>query len=248
MTELQNIINEPASIITILGESIPGQSSFFMSTITIQIGLNFTLELVRLVAAATAFAHRIVAPQLTVRERNSIWMGIRPLVQCYQFNYFQPAFLAQSILTFVLSVVYAPVAPLLTFFSLAYFLIGDTVYRRAVIFVYDPAPHTAGDFWHNIYHSVIIALVLGQLSLVGILGIKKSGAVIFLFFLPIFTLYFNNYICSLYPRIAKNLTLDEASSVDRARETSGLAFLDSSYLQPPLTQQPLAPEYVEWIA
>lgn len=40
MTELQNIINEPASIINILGESIPGQSSFFMSTITIQIGLR----------------------------------------------------------------------------------------------------------------------------------------------------------------------------------------------------------------
>jgi hypothetical protein len=139
---------------------------------------------------------------------------------------------------------------------MAYFLIGDTVYRRTVIFVYDPALHTAGDFWHNIYHSTIIALILGmkknvavislvflpiltlyfnhagQISLVGILGIKKSGAVIFLFFLPIFTLYFNRYICNLYPRIAKNLTLEEATAIDRSRESSGPMFLDSSYLQP----------------
>ena len=208
--------------------------------------LSFTLELVRLVPIATAFAHRIIAPQLTERERNSVWMGIRPLVQCYPFNYYQPAFLSQSILIFVLIVVYAPVAPLLTIFGMAFFLIGDTVYRRAVIFVYDPATHTAGDFWHNIFHSTIIALVLGQLSLVGILGIKKSGAVIFLFFLPIFTLYFNKYICSIYPRIAKNLTLEEACAIDRARE--GSMFLNSSYLQPVLQQQPLAPEYTTWKA
>jgi hypothetical protein len=146
MNELQSIINEPASIINILEESIPGQSSFFMSTITIHIGLSFTLELVRLMPVATAFVHKILAPQLTERERNSIWMGIRPLVQSYSFNYFQPAFLSQSILIFVLIVVYAPVAPLLTFFGMAYFLIGDTVYRRAVIFVYDPAHHTEGAF------------------------------------------------------------------------------------------------------
>jgi hypothetical protein len=112
--------------------------------------------------------------------------------------------------------------------------------------VYDPAKHTEGAFWHSIYKSTIIALVLGQLSLVGILGIKKSGAVIFLFFLPIITLYFNNYICSLYPRIAKNLTLEEACAVDRVRADA--MFLESSYLQPPLQQQSLAPEYVTWKA
>ena len=125
MTELQNIINEPASVINILGESIPGQSSFFMSTITIQIGLTFTLELVRMVPLAQSRAHRLLAPQLTERERNSVWFGIRPLTQQYQFNYYQPAFLANSILIFVLIVVYAPVAPLLTIFGLAYFLVGE---------------------------------------------------------------------------------------------------------------------------
>ena len=76
--------------------------------------------------------------------------------------------------------------------------------------------------------------------------ILSSVATIFLFFLPVFTLYFNNYICSLYPRIAKNLTLAEACAVDSSRESSGLTFLDSAYLQPPLQQQPLAPEYMTW--
>jgi hypothetical protein len=106
MTQLQNIINEPASVVNILGESIPGQSSFFMSTITIQIGLSFTLELVRLAPIAVSSLHRIFAPQLTGRERNSVWMGLRPILQQYSFNYFQPAFLSQSIFIFVLIVVY----------------------------------------------------------------------------------------------------------------------------------------------
>eukprot|EP00540_Astrosyne_radiata_P005934 CAMPEP_0116860074 /NCGR_PEP_ID=MMETSP0418-20121206/22203_1 /TAXON_ID=1158023 /ORGANISM="Astrosyne radiata, Strain 13vi08-1A" /LENGTH=82 /DNA_ID=CAMNT_0004494421 /DNA_START=10 /DNA_END=255 /DNA_ORIENTATION=+ len=80
MAELSNILENPESaVVDLLARSLPGQSTYFMQILLVQTFLGQALELLGVVRLAIAFVRSRCGPNLTEEERNSIWMGLRPI-------------------------------------------------------------------------------------------------------------------------------------------------------------------------
>lgn len=250
LSGLSDIINKPSSIAEILGKTIPGTSTFFMSVLVIQGCLGLTLELVRVVPVILAYLHRKIAPQITPRERENPWLFLKPLWFPDEFE--QSKLLAEQFFVFLLIVVFAPIAPLVAYMALVYFALCDVVYRRQLLFVHDPSFNTAGVYWPRIFDAIILALLVGQITIIGVLGIKQSPAAVFLISLPILTLQFKSYIKTSLDRVSLHLPLNECCRVDRSRsgrDESAWAFLDNAYSQPAMQERDLmVPEHTEYHA
>lgn len=130
---------------------------------------------------------------------------------------------------------------------------SDIVFRRQVLFVHDPLPNSFGVFWPKLYQYLIVALFIAQITMIGVLGLKKSPAVALVIVLPFVTMYFNHWIKNQlnFPRIGQYLPLDECTRADRQRQNRDFgawAFLDEAYTQPAMAQKlPLFPEYTEYV-
>lgn len=204
----------------------------------VQFALGGITELLRIVPLIIAFIHRKFAPQLTKRQRESKWLILNPLVCPEQFE--QPKTLAENYLILFLIIVYAPIAPGVVFFAAAYFFVFDIVIRRQVLFVHDPSPNSHGAYWPTLFRFVIIALIVGQITIIGTLSLKKSPAALVVLLLPFATLIFQSHINQDMPQTASFLPLNECCRLDRVRSKrseDGWQFLDDAYSQPAMEEK-----------
>ncbi|CAI5737075.1 unnamed protein product [Peronospora destructor] len=107
-----------------------------------------------------------------------------------------------------------------------------------------------GAYWPRMFKFCIIALVVAQLTLIGILSLKKAAVPpIFVIVLIVIVLVFNYHVITLYPRAAKYLPLMDCVRLDSARglhepTTPKFFFLDNVYRQPAMNQRvPIRADY-----
>ncbi|RLN89976.1 hypothetical protein BBJ28_00023593, partial [Nothophytophthora sp. Chile5] len=145
---------------------------------------------------------------------------------------------------------FAPIAPLVCYFTGFYFFVAEVVYRRQVLCVYKPMAFAQGAFWPRLYLFCIVAVVVAQLTLIGLLSLKKAAVpLIFASVLVVVVLLFNHYVLTLYPPVAKYLPLTECVRLDSTRglydpKAPQFFFLDNVYRQPAMNQkQPIRADY-----
>ncbi|KAE8982315.1 hypothetical protein PF005_g18830 [Phytophthora fragariae] len=231
-----------------LGRSMPQQSTFFISYVIVQTGLGLVLELLRVVPLALSALFALLAPKNTRRERNSPWLGLRDIAQTDPFDPTNP--LADCFLVLLVTLTFAPIAPLVCYFTWFFFLVAEIVYRRQILCVYKPMCFGLGAYWPRVFKFCIIALVVAQLTLIGILSLKKATVEpIFIIVLIAIVLLFNYNVLTLYPPVAKFLPLTECVRLDTARglrdpTAPKFFFLDNVYRQPAMNQRvPLRADY-----
>lgn len=78
-SELNNIANDPAKLVDLLAGSLPGQSTYFMQLLLVRTCLGQGLELCRVIPLIIAGIRGRVGPNLTEKERNSVFFGLKPL-------------------------------------------------------------------------------------------------------------------------------------------------------------------------
>ncbi|CAK4684028.1 unnamed protein product [Aphanomyces euteiches] len=141
--KIQMIIEQPLQIIPMLGSSVPGQSTLFVSFILVQTGLSLMLQLLRVVPIFLGGIYWLFAPKLTQRERSAPWLGLTPATTSPKLDVTTP--LAQHFLVFLLVLTFAPLAPIVSVVGGFFFLIADIVYRRLVLCVVQPARQSTGN-------------------------------------------------------------------------------------------------------
>ncbi|OQR90886.1 hypothetical protein THRCLA_09167, partial [Thraustotheca clavata] len=242
---LRAIFDNPSSIINLLGKSIPAQASSFMSFLIIKTGLSLPIELLRLSPYLLSRLYLIFAPQLTKRERVSRWLGLRPLHEPGELQYSN--ILPDYYQAVLLTLTFSPMSPLLSYFSALFFIISDLIYRRQLLFVYDPNVNTTGAYWPHLYNFLITALLVAQATLLGVLSLKKApGPAAAAIILPFFTLLYHFQIVNLYPRTAQYLPLLECCRLDVVREKHQMTFDKDTYVQPALlAKTPIRADYSE---
>ncbi|GMF49125.1 unnamed protein product [Phytophthora fragariaefolia] len=248
LDSLKGILDQPKKLVSMLGRSMPQQSTFFISYVIVQTGLGLVLELLRVVPLALSALFVLLAPNHTRRERNSPWLGLRGIAQTDPFDPTNP--LADCFLVLLITLTFAPIAPLVCCFTWIFFFVAETVYRRQVIYVYRPQYFALGAYWPRVFKFCIIALVVAQLTLIGILSLKKATvAPMFIILLIIIVLLFNYNVLTLYPPVAKYLPLTECVRLDTVRglrdpTAPKFFFLDNVYRQPAMNQRvPLRADY-----
>ncbi|KAL8500935.1 hypothetical protein ACS0TY_020504 [Phlomoides rotata] len=97
-------------------------------------------------------------------------------------------------LCILIGMVYAVVAPLLLPFLVGYFCLGYVVFINQIQDVYITTYETCGQYWPFIHHYILVAIVIMQVTMIGLFGLKsKPSASLSTIPLLIFTLLFNEY-------------------------------------------------------
>ncbi len=148
---------------------------------------------------------------------------------------------ADNLFVFTITMTFALVAPLILPFALAFFVGAWVVYKRQLLFVYEPEFESGGTFFPKAFRRTVASLYLMQLALLCVLITNEAFTEIaWLAPLPVVTFLGSLVITRSYHDAAAQLPLAVAMEMDEMHKAWGetYAFLNTSYIQPAL--QPLA--------
>ena len=232
-SEITNILKEPASAIGLLANSIPLQSSYFMQILFVQTFIGQGLELLRVIPIAKACARSWVGPNLTEKERNTTWQGIRPLADPIEFEFADVV--SNGILYFMVIFVYGTLAPITNWFLAFCFMLMISGYRHQLIFNYPPTPDSGGQLWISFFGITQSMMLIAEITIIGYLGLKEAvTAVPFMAPLIIITVLFNFYIRQRHFLVSKHLPSRDALKKDLQNQENGpldMSFVSRKYVQ-----------------
>ncbi|XP_021774426.1 CSC1-like protein At3g54510 isoform X3 [Chenopodium quinoa] len=184
LDELGESFSHPSDFPSRLARAVAAQADFF-TTYILSDGLSgFSLEILQ--------AGLLVWDAI---KRHTFGRGKERSPYVYSLPYFRV--IPFVCLCFLIGMVYALVAPLLLPFVLGYLYLGYAVYMNQIEDVYPTDYETSGQYWPYIHSYIFFALILMQITMIGLFGLKsKPGASVATLPLFVFTLLFNEY-CKL---------------------------------------------------
>ncbi|KAH7545698.1 calcium permeable stress-gated cation channel 1 [Ziziphus jujuba] len=139
---------------------------------------------------------------------------------------------------FLLGLVYATVTPVLLPFIIVFFALAYVVFRHQIINVYNQEYESGAAFWPDVHGRVIIALVISQVLMMGLLGTKEAAqSTPFIIALPVLTIWFHMFCKGRYESAFVKYPLQEAmmkDTLERAREPNLnlKGYLQNAYTHP----------------
>jgi hypothetical protein len=190
-----------------------------------------------------AFARRFVGPKLTAKERRKSWKMFSSLEDPPEF--FHAEVLAQIILFYVVFFVYATIAPIACLFLWLCFLICESGYRYHFIHNNKTSPDSGGKLWAGFIQVLLVSMLIGQLTLMGVLGLKKAVyAVPALAPMLAITILYMILVSPRRMHVSNFLPTIQCVELDQLNsgEHSNVDFLKGEYLQPALKHRRLFPD------
>ncbi|KAH9774241.1 CSC1-like protein [Citrus sinensis] len=191
-----------------LGGSISNSKADFFMTYTL-VGLSgFCLEALQ----AGMLLLDFIKSQTCGRSKENPYL--------YSLPYFRVIPLVS--LSILIGMVYAVVAPLLLPFLVGYFFLGYAVYINQIQDVYETIYDTCGRYWPYIHHYIFVGLILMQITMIGLVGLKmKPAASVATFPLLFLTVIFNEYCkIRILPTFVR-YSIENAVENDEADEERG---------------------------
>ncbi|KAK3024992.1 hypothetical protein RJ639_044369 [Escallonia herrerae] len=164
-----------------LASAVSAQADFFMTYI--------------LTSGLSGFSLEILQPGLLMWDtlKSHTWSrGKKKSPYLYSIPYYRVIpFVALFIM---IGMVYAVVAPLLLPFLIGYFLLGYVVFINQIQDVYETTYETFGQYWPYIHHYILLAIIITQITMIGLFGLKSKPSASFASIpLLVFTIAFNEY-------------------------------------------------------
>mmetsp|Transcript_20279 Transcript_20279/g.34620 ORF Transcript_20279/g.34620 Transcript_20279/m.34620 type:complete len:394 (+) Transcript_20279:1167-2348(+) len=239
LAELNIILKKPSSIIELLANTLPAQSTYFVQIVLVTTFLGQGLELLRVYPLGMAWLRGRIGPNLTEKERNTTYMELHPLSDPMEFQHAEV--FGQTILYFMVMFVYSTLAPIVNYFLAFCFIIMGSGYRHQFVYNYPKTPDSGGKLWVGFIGVALTCMLVAQMTLVGMLALKKAAyATPCLVPLMVITVLFNLYIRLKHFRVTAHLPTRDCLQLDKKRHLKGklnYEFLRNKYLQPAL--QPL---------
>jgi hypothetical protein len=243
--EISNIIKNPGSVIDLLANSLPAQSSYFMQILLATTFLVQSMDFLRVYPLGVAFFRHFIGPNLTKNERSRTWGGINSLEDPPKFRLAKT--FAQIVLYFMVLFVYAPIAPVTTFALFFCFILLESGYRYQFIHNYPRPFDTGGKLWLVFIEFTLASMLISQLTLIGLLALKESvfaGPAIAP--LTAITILFVIFIKRKLVLVTKHLPTRDCLIIDRINTESSFVddlFARDKYLQPALRAARVEPDF-----
>ena len=241
---LYNTLTSPATIFELLGMSLPKMGGYFTTYILLKGSFGLGSEMVRIVGRLQQFLKRLLFTNLTLRERTEANLP-DPRYGALRFmdnpgTLRHSKLYAQDMLVTVLCATFANIAPLLLVAGVSYFFFAGQVYKYQWLYVFKQEYETGGRWWPPIARSIVVALLFGQCTMVGMLILKTTYTEIY-FLAPLIacTVYYLMRMVKQYEPLGSHLPLDMATSIDldkRHKEdiTRGEGADSEDFVQPPM--------------
>ncbi|XP_038893319.1 CSC1-like protein At3g54510 isoform X4 [Benincasa hispida] len=181
LDEIEEYLTHPKNFPSHLASAVSAQADFFVTYILTNGLSGFSLE--------------ILQPGLLS------WDLLKSCICCsgkekeaYLYSLPHSRIIPFISLFLLIGMVYAVVAPLLLPILIGYFCLGYVVYVNQIEDVYATTYDTFGLYWPHIHHYIIIGILLMQVTMIGLFGLKsKPAASISTIPLLLITLYFNEH-------------------------------------------------------
>ncbi|KAG0341312.1 hypothetical protein BG000_009552 [Podila horticola] len=195
-----SIIQKPTNVFTLLAESLPAGSTFFIFYIVFNT-CTHSLELLQV--WAQLIIHSFVTARKLTPTPRSLQRATTPW--CFQYYYYYP----QNILAMVITTIYSVISPLILFAAIAYFAFALLIFKYQFAYCYIRKYENSGRFFRHVFQYTTDGLIIFQITMVGILWLKK--AIVGGFFVVAligFTVYFKIVCIDLFKSRTKFLPLD----------------------------------------
>ncbi|KAL0379827.1 UNVERIFIED_CONTAM: CSC1-like protein [Sesamum angustifolium] len=181
LDQIGESFSHPRDIPGRLASAASAQADFFMTYILTNGLSGFSLE--------------VLQPGLLIWDamKSNTWdRGKKKRPYLYSLPYYRV--IPSVALCILIGMVYAVVSPLLLPFLVGYFCLGYIVFINQTQDVYITTYETCGQYWPIIHHYVLIAIVIMQITMIGLFGLKSKPAASFATIpLLVFTILFNEY-------------------------------------------------------
>ncbi|MBA0704715.1 hypothetical protein Golax_016955 [Gossypium laxum] len=211
-----------------IGASIPMKATFFITYIMVDGWAGVAAEILRLKPLIIYHLKNFFLVKTEKDREEAMDPGT------IGFNTGEP----QIQLYFLLGLVYAIVTPILLPFVIVFFALAYVVFRHQIINVYNQEYESAAAYWPDVHLRIIVALIVSQLLLMGLLSTKEAASSTpLLITLPVLTIWFHRFCKGRYePAFVRN-PLQEAmmkDTLERAREPNLnlKGFLQNAYIHP----------------
>lgn len=243
------MLDEPEKIVDLLANSLPAQSSFFLQVTFVFTFLLQGFDLIRAYPLGLAFFRRyFFGPNLTVNERRKTWKIFSSLEDPPEF--WHAEIFAQIILFFVIFFVYSTIAPITSVFLGFCFVICESGYRYHFIHNHKTTPDSGGRLWQGFIKVLIASMLIGELTLVGLLVLKKTvyalPALAPLIAMTILFMFISipkrNYVAQHLP----TMLCAEVDKRNQELENKNSHFCSRKYLQPALRAGTINPDKISY--
>jgi len=205
---LADILDQPAALLQILGESIPMMVGYFLSLLITKILAGLPMVILRGGALSRMFLLRTCfnRKKLTQRELDEVYRK-EPLY----FGWEYPT----QMLVIMIAFAYAYISPVILPVAAAYFLGALIVYKKQVLYVYTATYEGGGRLFPVACDKTLVGLIISQLTFIGYSLIRKGQRQpLFLFPLPFITKYMIYYFREHYATPSTKLSLERAIELD----------------------------------
>ncbi|KAK9285862.1 hypothetical protein L1049_025063 [Liquidambar formosana] len=227
--QLNNFIHQSANDIPkTVGVSIPMKATFFITYIMVDGWAGIAGEILRLKPLILYHLKNFFMVKTEKDREDAMDPG------SLGFNTGEP----QIQLYFLLGLVYAVVTPILLPFIIIFFGLAFVVYRHQIINVYNQEYESAAAFWPDVHGRIIVALIVSQLLLMGLLSTKEAAqSTPLLITLPVLTIWFHRFCKGRYEPAFVKYPLQEAmmkDTLERARDPNLnlKGYLQNAYIHP----------------
>jgi hypothetical protein len=157
---LSEILDHPTSLLSLLGESLPSMVGYFVALLVTKILAGLPMVFLRVGALSRMILYRSISSsdKLTQRELDQIYRA-----ENVQYGWEFPT----QLLVIVIVFTYAVICPIILPFGLLYFLGALLVYKKQVLYVYQPVYESGGAMFPSAIQRALFGLVCGQLTLIG---------------------------------------------------------------------------------
>ncbi|KGN52299.1 hypothetical protein Csa_009259 [Cucumis sativus] len=208
LDEIEEYLTHPKNFPSHLASAVSAQADFFVTYILTSGLSGFSLEILQPGLLSWDLLKSCLCCS---RKENDAYLYSLPHARIIPF----------ISLFLLIGMVYAVVAPLLLPFLIGYFCLGYVVYVNQVKDVYATTYDTFGLYWPHIHHYIIIGILLMQVTMIGLFGLKsKPAASIFTIPLLLITLYFNEHCKSRFLPTFHCYPIQEAMENDELDEKS----------------------------
>ncbi|KAH7676958.1 Calcium-dependent channel 7TM region putative phosphate domain-containing protein [Dioscorea alata] len=227
--QLNSFIHQSASDIPkVIGVSIPMKATFFITYIMVDGWAGIAAEIIRLKPLIVfhlknTFLVKTDQDREQAMDPGSLgFASSEPRIQLY----------------FLLGLVYSVVTPILLPFIIVFFSFAYVVFRHQIINVYHQQYESGASFWPDVHIRVIIAMIISQLLLMGLMSTKEaSQSTPLLLALPVLTIWFHIYCKSRFEPAFVKFPLQDAvvkDTLEKATEPNLdlKAYLQDAYLHP----------------
>jgi len=197
-------IEDPGSVISILGTSIPQTSTFFITFLWVLTG-TASIGFLRVVGLVLLWLFTWLAGGPKVRER----------LVTEQYTSCGTSVVGHT-MVILLGIVYCCINPIITPSALAYFGVVSLVERYNNIYVYRRTYESAGLLWRRVLNQVMTGLYIFQLCMIGLISIKKFPYSPVMIPAILGSIAFHISTLNLFARPATLTALHDAAELDAA--------------------------------